>query len=276
MTEQPLKKAPITIKDPLSFGVSHPLKMLRNGICIGVGTGFFYSYGDDLFLITAGHNVTGTNPETNDNKGIPAELGILIYTMKDGVTRDYQQYEIALEGSDARYLIHPIHGLSVDVVAIQWKKSIDNLLIKPINKMDFDNKLPISPGTDIYVLGYPHGYSAYPTIAPIWKRGSLATELAIDLDGFPKVYVDTATASGMSGSPVIAKLHGMYAPEGETSSFENMTMNGGRNFLGIYTGRYTDQETLDLKNDIFNAQLGIVWKKNVIDEIITGLRYNEP
>ncbi len=42
-----------------------------------------------------------------------------------------------------------------------------------------------------------------------------------------------------------------------------------RQFLGIYTGRYTDEITTDLSNDIFNAQLGIIWRKSVIEEIIS-------
>jgi hypothetical protein len=36
-----------------------------------------------------------------------------------------------------------------------------------------------------------------------------------------------------------------------------------QNFVGIYSGRYTGDTQ-------FDAQLGIVWKKSVIDEIIDG------
>jgi len=123
---------------------------------------------------------------------------------------------------------------------------------------------------DVFILGYPHGYCSNPTIMPIWKRGSLATEFAIDIGGDPKMYIDCATANGMSGAPVIAKLTGMFPLEGKENDFGSRCIGSDFCFLGIYTGRYTDEITADKESDIFNAQLGIVWKESVIEEIITG------
>ena len=61
---------------------------------------------------------------------------------------------------------------------------------------------------DVFVLGYPRGISG--------GRGfpiSIATEPKIDLDGVPKLLIDTATREGMSGGPVIAVAHNGFEAE---------------------------------------------------------------
>ena len=94
---------------------------------------------------------------------------------------------------------------------------------------------------------------------PIWKRGSIATEPDIDLDGLPKLFVDTASREGMSGAPVFAQYTGFWTPE-DKSELKDSVFGTGRRFLGIYSGRVGD--------DPFQAQLGIVWKPTAIEEII--------
>jgi hypothetical protein len=97
---------------------------------------------------------------------------------------------------------------------------------------------------------------------PIWKRASIGTEPLIDLDGVPKVMIDTATREGMSGSLVLARhdLSGPYTKKDGTTvqSFRTRLDQ----VLGVYSGRIGEK---DIK-----AQLGIVWKARVINEIIEG------
>lgn len=256
------------IKDPLSMGVAHPLKMIGNeDQLLATGTCFFYSYNDKLFLVTAKHNITGTHPQTSENRGIPIKIAVILYNIENGVYKGHCTHEIMLE--ENRCLEHPKIQDEVDVIAIPVDLT-ENEGLRPINKINFEDDLPIEVGMDVFILGYPHGYCSYPTVAPVWKRGSLATEFAINIGGDPKMYIDSATANGMSGAPVIAKLIGMWLPEGKKNDFNNYAFGSGRRFLGIYTGRYTDGITSDKESDIFNAQLGIVWKESVIEEIITG------
>lgn len=256
------------IKDILSVGVVHPLKMMRNNNCIGTGTGFFYSHNDKLFLVTAGHNITGKNPETNEVFGIPEKIVILLYNVENGLLKGWRSHEVLLTNKDGMplWLEHPEHGAKIDVMAIQVDL-IESESLRAMNKIIFDNDLPIEVGMDVFILGYPHGYAPYPTITPIWKRGSLATEYGINIERLPQVYVDAATAKGMSGSPIIAQLMGYY-PEGKEGDFGSYIFGRGRRFLGVYTGRYTDERTADIKSGIFNAQIGFAWKESVIQEII--------
>lgn len=94
---------------------------------------------------------------------------------------------------------------------------------------------------------------------PIWKKASIATQP--DIDSLPKILIDTATRSGLSGSPVIMQrvgVHGMV----NAQVMSETTFGRIRKFIGVYSGRIGDDE--------LKAQLGIVWKAKVIDEIINA------
>lgn len=118
---------------------------------------------------------------------------------------------------------------------------------------------------DVFVLGFPLGWTGGAKY-PIWKRASIASEPLFDLDDLPKMYIDTATRQGMSGSPVFAKCSGNFFLEGsDTSNPLQMMMGEAYRFLGVYSGRIGDGGD---NKDEFSAQLGIVWKERVIREII--------
>lgn len=72
--------------------------------------------------------------------------------------------------------------------------------------------------------------------------------------------VDTATRRGMSGSPVILRSWGQYQQNAGPA-----ILSGGAHssFVGIYSGRLGSTDKLD-------AQLGIVWPRFLIDEVIAG------
>jgi hypothetical protein len=118
-----------------------------------------------------------------------------------------------------------------------------------------DNML-VMVSSDIFVLGYPLGIMKT-TLLPVWKRGSVATELDFDVNDLPCFVIDTATREGMSGAPVIARSIGGYSIIGGGQAMGTGTFN---RFLGVYSGRYV--------GGIDEAHLGIVWKVAVIDQII--------
>jgi len=66
----------------------------------------------------------------------------------------------------------------------------------------------------------------------------------------------------MSGAPVLFRRVGFHNKSGNKLN-ANTIIGEIRNFVGVYSGRVTGD------ND-FDAQLGIVWKKEVIEEIIKG------
>jgi hypothetical protein len=253
-----------------------PLQMFPYGsaIALAKGTGFFYEYEEILYLITNGHNVTGVNPVSNqrisNSMAFPERI-------KFHVRRLMREPELAFgaeevftplySGNEMKqplWYVHPIFGYNVDVVAIPVLKKIDVpqwIKLFPINKFEFDDQFMLLPSDDVFILGYPFGIDGDKKL-PIWKRGSVATEPSIDIDGLPKLLIDTASRPGMSGAPVIFKrsgLHGMT--EGKLT---NDTIIGTiRGFVGIYSGRIAAPDPIE-------AQLGVVWKKTVIEEILAA------
>lgn len=239
---------------------------------IATGTGFIYEYQDHLYLVTNGHNVTGINPETNQRISNHAGVPNLIVSkarikVKDRDFLTAGEFVVDIyrdrESMDKpTWFIHKDLGYKVDVVAIPVcaKNEVPrHVLINPINSYKFDFNPP-EVGDDVFVLGYPFNLSGGKGL-PIWKRGSIATEPFLDLDDLPKVLIDTATRSGMSGSPVIFQRTGLVDDYTDENIKGDVSIGTIRGFLGVYSARIGAKDELQ-------AQLGVVWKRTVIDEII--------
>ena len=153
------------------------------------------------------------------------------------------------------------HGRNVDVVALPVLCAT-GLTSYPINRMSSTQELNVRIGQDVFIIGYPFGLSLAGGL-PVWKRASVATEPAFDLGRLPKLMIDTASRSGMSGSPVVRRQYGQY--QAEDGGFV-VTTGAATKLLGVYSGRICADDEL-------KAQLGIVWKADVIEEIISqGVR----
>jgi len=145
-----------------------------------------------------------------------------------------------------------------------------NCIVHPIN---INPSAPISAeiGMEVFVLGFPA--QLFTDHIPIWKRATIASEYNIHINDIPSFLIDTATYKGMSGSPVILRTRGSY-----TSTTGSSIMSIGAYvptlFLGIYSGRFTlENNTSKEKVDeefLYKAQLGIVWKKELIEEVISS------
>lgn len=259
------------IKNNLSF-VPIQIGMRFGEIEVAIGTAFFYLYNDRNYFVTNWHNVTGRRPTDH---GLISKTGCI----PNNIACRLPFHEKTPDGLSALRWIPKILKIyddeenrkpiwwefpelrnKVDVVVIDLE-GLEDTVTKPANDPSFDlEKLNLTPGMDVFVLGYPMGMSGGARF-PIWKRGSIASEPDIDLDGLPKLYIDTATREGMSGSPVFAQESGFWAPEGKSLP-EGGIYGKGNRFLGVYSGRVGD--------DTFQAQLGIVWKEEAIVKIIEG------
>lgn len=112
---------------------------------------------------------------------------------------------------------------------------------------------------DVFILGYPFG--SKPPSFPVRKRGSIASEP--DLVRLTTGYylVDTASRPGMSGSPVILRSWSNHILESNMWATGNEQLPIDR-IIGVYSGR------LKLED----AQIGIVWHVDYVDEIIDGAK----
>lgn len=224
------------------------------------GTAFFLERMGRTFLVTNWHNVTGRNSITLEHldkkyASEPNRLQWHSFIQRNLNVRALTTLELFDSNGEPNWLEHPIHGHLVDVVCIE----IPIIAKKDLFVLNEFAKGPWSTSVadDVFILGYPLGINI--NLFPLWKRATVASEPDFDVDNLPKILVDTATASGMSGSPVLRHAVG-GATEGGGYSQGTAPQS---TLVGIYSGRVVSGNSLD-------AQLGIVWKLSAINEIIDG------
>ena len=123
----------------------------------------------------------------------------------------------------------------------------------------FNENVKIEITSEIYIIGFP--FAKQTGYVPIWKKGSVASEPLIDMEGLPYFYADTATKEGMSGSPVVFYKD---RPATIVNEQQRKISRHWTKFVGIYSGRIGANS--DTRND---AQLGRIWKVSVIDDILS-------
>ncbi len=239
-------------------------------------TGFFWRRDHEIFLITNWHVVTSINTTTGVPlaKGwCPERLLVEFFTQPTSV-----KWDGAIMGPDTKILEAPTmeiplyenfhqpfwlqHSMTfdwgIDIVALRVDKALNGRKVKCINDYRFP-RLYQFIGSDVFVVGHPivRKDSTYPVMFPVWKRGSIASELLISWNMRPAFLIDSRTSAGMSGSPVFSRVFGPAAHGDGTIKTENILTS---EFMGVYSGRLFDDDN--------NASIGLVWHRNLIDQIL--------
>lgn len=270
---------------------------------LSIGTGFIYQHESNYYIITAWHNLTGRHSESlkplSEKLAIPDNVVVnLAISMPEfGVTR----YSITIPLNDEEkslFYIHPENWPRIDVVAIPFdpyatfisevcfmsgeKKEIvfspimhvpgfKNTEVCPIQKYfvphhDVMDKWlkSVDVTEELFIPGYPYNLQDYYS-QPVWKRATIASSVQEGWNREPKFLIDSASKSGMSGSPVL-----YYNPNGSVKIFGS-TYQYEQDIVilaGVYVGRLGIQGELD-------PQIGTVWKSCVIDEIIEAKKFEK-
>jgi hypothetical protein len=250
--------------------------MSYRGRVLASGSGFFWKLNDHTFLVSNWHNFSGRDPQTgksiSDTGGVPDSVTFTSYKRLSEADTDgffemssarvpVPLYDDDLSGS--RWLHHPKFGKKVDIGAIDVSQAVTGLEVRHVNVVEADAVLEPFASQDVFIVGYPLGrITGAPS--PVWKRGTIATDPTFDPDGLPKMYVDSATRAGMSGSVVVARhiVVGKSITRKDGVETEPFLYAVKDIVLGIYAGR--------LGADLVQAQLGIVWKRNAIEETVNG------
>ena len=267
--------------------------LTSQGARITQATAFFYRAANDrLHLVTNWHVITGrklATPSMSDTGAVPCTLRCLIYQIaergEDGTVYIRPNAPVRVDiqinspdGEHPEWKEHPEIGL-VDVVALDVHDIIDlgKFMSWPINEVpNLDPRYVPSVMDDVFIIGFPLGITGVSArgAMPIFKRGSIASEPALDYDGSPCLLVDCRSYEGMSGSPVIVSHSGMWSPPG--SSLGDSFIGTVRDFLGVYSGRIASS-TKDRFEGL--AEIGRVWRKEaivkVVDEGIQGRALSE-
>lgn len=227
-----------------------------NDIPLTQATGFLYDFNSRPFLISNWHVFSGRNPETgmpmNSNGLVP---NTIFASFLDQSTGQYQRYKFNISQNHQNSWIQHPKGQEIDVAAQEINIPIISSCVF-INKLASTPEMALNISDDVFVIGYPLGLtvSAY---LPVWKRASIASDPSVSVKEKPLILVDTATRSGMSGSPVIIRKYDSFS---NVDGGATLSTGPHSKFIGIYSGRLGKGE--------LEAQLGLVWKAEVIEEIL--------
>lgn len=173
--------------------------------------------------------------------------------------------------SQAGWYQHPQKNL-VDIAVINLGDALIATLAQGVSKFATENDMAIEIGNDIFILGYPLGFSHFMK-TPIWKRGSIASEPHAETpDSKFKIMIDATTRDGMSGSPVFMRSKTHYLSEsGEIKAHANATR-----FIGVYASRPAPVKAIESNGSedaSYYHELGYVYKSSLVhDVIVKGIR----
>lgn len=239
---------------------------------LGVATAFLWLLPDaTLALITNWHVAAGRNHETgeclNRMGGVPDHLRVHVPLLDRALPPLIVRVDTLDEEGERRWAEHPEDGAAIDVVALPIAlPPPGEVATMPMNVL---GSLPLKQriGMPVFILGFPFGRLGIGM--PVWKQATFASEpfLSPDMD-HRYLIVDSASRPGMSGSPVIQRVHGQIELEGDQYG-RISEGDGALRFVGVYSGRFHT-------NDASDAQLGRVWPARLVTEIIDHMATAAP
>lgn len=207
------------VQSDWTYAVTY-LELLCDQEKLGNASGFLWRAGKRVFLVSNWHVLAGRDPETQQPRhssgALPNQLRMLVYQrVSEPDARGYFPLDAIgatfaiVDGEDppiAKWREHAVWHRQVDIAAIDVTMALRSAPIhfKVANALEHDAVIAPRAGDDAYVVGYPLGILGGSPL-PVWKRASIATEPFIDAGNLPRIFVDTATREGMSGSLVVAR-----------------------------------------------------------------------
>ncbi len=189
---------------------SYYVEVFFNDIKLSNATCFFTKRNDKRYLITNWHVVSGKDADTlkclDINAAIPNKLHIYLpqKTEDNNAIFDDDFIEIDLFDEKENKVWYDMrqNDQMIDIAVVPIKDEIEKYILDIEDAEEpFNENVNLNIADEIFVIGFPFGRIG--GILPIWKKASVASEPSLDLNDMPYYFADTATKSGMSGSPVI-------------------------------------------------------------------------
>lgn len=234
---------------------------------LGHGTGFFWQSEGAHYLVSARHVLSGLDPFTNDLMSgdgyIPERVRIFptFQDEKSWVRSDGMIVDLTSNGQ-RRWLQDPeFETLRTDIAAIELDLTIpDGKSLVCLDRLVDNERLVTQVGFDCTIVGYP-SRNLSDLRTPVWRRGALASEPFLPVDGKPMFLVDGSTSPGFSGSPVLRRHIGP-APVHDGSG--GIVTKVGRVvttiLIGVYAGR--------LKHQFVGGEVPFAFYANRIPSIV--------
>lgn len=244
--------------DSISRG-SVKLRILRNESEIGSATGFLILKNKRDYLVTNRHVVLACSVDRN-----PTNIGGWLCVNKISIFHNLHGHadqwfwvteDLYNAQGQTRWFEHPTLAGAADLVAIPLEHT-ENVDFYDLD-IDMRNAdVAVAPADTVTIVGFPFGQSQNAGL-PIWKTGTVASELSTNWSGRPMFLVDTTSRQGMSGSPVYAIRSGAF--RSNDGKLKMATKGAAVRFLGVYSEQYQE------------AELGGVWKAEALKELYDSL-----
>lgn len=251
--------------NPLNFAAIK-LRTFYNDLHIGDATSFLIdglvNGNPNRWMVTNWHVLAGRNAENplatlTKNGAVPNHIKFRLplqfnqseYKVKERAGQllfEELTFKMYDDSNRANWFQHKLQN-KVDVAVIHLSDISDHRYkLVSMNDLSTANNMKIEIGSDVFIVGFPLGFSHF-IEAPIWKKGSIASEPFLETPkSGGRVVIDATTRQGMSGSPVIMRCQTHYLSEdGSVKEFVNATR-----FIGIYSSRPNINVSSDLVTKI--------------------------
>lgn len=290
-THQAISNAQSNFVDAQLNGLSlccTPIELLSNDgqdTVLHTASGFFWLQNGQPHLVTNWHVISGRNPFTGElgpKAFVPTKLAfygldITLHGPEVRFARRRWVFELDEDTKDLLSKPPMTDGQPVDI----WAAPIAPGTVpgKDPHRAGFSGAPEVSSfvnehagmpivsraGDDCFILGYPLNNSEG-LMPPIWKRGSIASDTNIGVDGRPIFLVDSAVTPAMSGSPIFRRVVSFAANNRDIGAIQEFTHF---EFIGVYAGRLQSAK-LEATN------LGYGWYRILIDRVIASYGYRTP
>jgi Trypsin-like peptidase domain len=242
-----------------SSATSLQLKILHNREETGTATGFVVEKSHRHYLVTNRHVVLACALDQS-----PVNVGGWICANKVAIYHNrlnhlgewfWVEEDLFDARNTKRWFEHPTLGAAADLVALPLEHE-DNVQFYPLDMELRKTDIVVGPADSVSIVGFPFGLAQERGL-PVWKTGTVASDLDIDFQGKPMFLVDTTSRPGMSGSPVYAVRSGAY--RASNGSLEMATKGSTKRFLGVYS------------EENQAAELGVVWKAQAVMALYDSL-----
>lgn len=231
------------------------------------GSGCFWRHNGSVFLLTARHVLTGRSPFDDSilshNGFIPGRITVYPTLIEpDGWSR--RGITLEINHDQPNWIQDPdFEVLRTDIAALHIATDEGQNFRCLNDATDIFDELYTLAGMECTVVGYPTTQFS-DLMTPVWRRGSVASEPLLPIDGKPMFLLDAATSPGFSGSPVFRQHFGplpVTQPDGTTTV--NLDNIRKISFVGIYSGR--------LKHAHLNGEVPFVFYGNRVPRLFESM-----
>jgi len=224
---------------------------VKAGAVVGSATGFFYSRGDDLFLVTNRHVVEGGQPDA---------LRLRLHLTPNDITKN-GEVDVPLKKDGASlWKTHP-KVAEADIAVIKLDKDVlsKRFLIRSWSKERFlPDNYALDPGEDVFIMGYPLSFHDAAHNLPVFRNAMIASSYRVPFQGAPLFLTDANLHPGTSGSPVITKPKSTWVDDKGNTAIVTGTVYY---LLGIHSGTVDPKITGGKE-----IGLGAAWYITLVDE----------